>query len=144
MINQLPYSLKYEATLDYPISMYDNLPYERNSDFCNAEHIGLTCGKIVKYYLCLNHQEEFQVNNHDDEIQEILAKIRLQEQERLHALEMAKDTKTSTDGITEEQIQTLLEDQSEQSDNTASASPDEIADPETDSESNPFADVEDW
>lgn len=140
MMNQLPFSLKYEATLDYPISMYDNLPYERDSDFCNAEHIGLTCGKIVKYYLCLNQQEEFAVNNRDDEIEEILTKIRLQEQERLRAIEAAQNIAPSSDEITEEQIQTLLEDQTEtvEEDTVADSVETEI-DP-----SNPFADVEDW
>lgn len=144
MINQLPFSLKYEAALDYPISMYDNLPYERDSDYCNAEHVGMTCGQIVKYYLCLNQQEEFQVNNHDDEIQEILARIKMQEQERLRAIEEASEAEASPDEITEEQIQTLLEDQSEQGDDTASASPDKAVSTENSSDSNPFADVEDW
>ena len=81
MITKLP-SLKYETGLDYPITMYDHLPYQRDSDYCNAEKIGLSTGKIIKYYLCNNETEPLTINNHDDEIDELLLHIQLQEQKQ--------------------------------------------------------------
>ena len=62
MITKLPFSLKYETGLDYPITMYDHLPYQRDSDYCNAEKIGLSTGKIIKYYLCNNETEPLTIN----------------------------------------------------------------------------------
>ncbi|MCH5267998.1 MAG: hypothetical protein J1E62_06615 [Lachnospiraceae bacterium] len=140
-MNQMPFSLKYETTLEYPISMYDKLPYKRDSDYCNAEHIGLTCGKIIKYFLCLNQMEGFLVDNHDEEIQQILAEVQRREQERLLALKSKADAVEASDEITEKQIQTLLEDQGEDENGTTPAhTPSEsLSDP-----TNPFADVEDW
>lgn len=135
-MNQMPFSLKYEATLEYPVSMYDKLPYERDSDYCNAEHVGLTCGKIIKYFLCLNQMEEFQIDNHDDEIQQILAQIQRGEQERLQAQQSSPEITESSDEITEEQIQTLLEDQDKENDSSEEA--------DLEGAENPFADVEDW
>lgn len=138
-MNQMPFSLKYEATLEYPISMYDKLPYERDSDYCNGEHVGLTCGKIIKYFLCLNQMEEFQVDNHDEEIQQILAEIQRREQERLQAAKNKPEITGSPDEITEEQIQTLLEDQEPEEESAEEKLPENTGTTE-----NPFSDVEDW
>ena len=140
-MNQMPFSLKYEATLEYPISMYDKLPYKRDSDYCNAEHIGLTCGKIIKYFLCLNQMEGFPVDNHDEEIQQILAEIQRREQERLLALKNKAEVVESSDEITEKQIQTLLEDQEEEE---KDKSPEDTPSESLSDSTNPFADVEDW
>ena len=85
MITKLPFSLKYETGLDYPITMYDHLPYQRDSDYCNAEKIGLSTGKIIKYYLCNNETEPLTINNHDDEIDELLLHIQLQSRSTLRS-----------------------------------------------------------
>ena len=34
------------------MSMYDNLPYQRDSDKCNAGALALYSGNILKYYQC--------------------------------------------------------------------------------------------
>lgn len=103
-------SSKYDARLDYHISMYDNLPYQRDSDYCNAEKLALESGHIIKYYLCKNQQKQFLVNNHDDEIEEILAGIESRERSRKQTIETEVLEEPQQTGITPEQIQTLLED----------------------------------
>ncbi|RHV08341.1 hypothetical protein DXB96_00745 [Clostridium sp. OM07-10AC] len=69
-------SKKYDGTLDYGIEMYDNLPYQRNSDVCNGSTVALYSGHIIKYYLCNNEEEAYPINNRDDEIQSILRRAR--------------------------------------------------------------------
>ena len=103
-------SMKYDHTLDYPISMYDKLPYKRNYDYCNIRHVALYSGHIIKYYLCLNQSEKYPINNRDEQIEEILAAIRLQELDRMNSETMTGIDEPGTDGITQEQIQTLLDD----------------------------------
>ena len=71
-----PISNKYDGTLDYRITMYDNLPYKRDSEFCGAQQIALYSGHVIKYYLCINNEDTFKINNHDDNIQEILSNER--------------------------------------------------------------------
>lgn len=103
-------SSKYDSHLDYHISMYDNLPYQRDSDYCNAEKLALESGHIIKYYLCKNKQEQFIINNHDDEIEKILAVIETRERSRKQTVETEVLEEPQQTGITPEQIQTLLED----------------------------------
>ncbi len=100
---------KYDAALDYPITMYDNLPYQRDSEFCGSNQIRLNSNQLIKYYLCLNEQEAYKVNNRDDEIQGILDKQRISAQaEVITQNNTFEDDETS--GISQEQIQTLLDD----------------------------------
>lgn len=127
-------SQKYDGTLDYGITMYDELPYQRNSDICNAGAIALYSGHIIKYYLCNNQQDEFLINNHDDHIEHILRAI--SEQEALRRMSEAEtaDREGASDEITQEQIQTLLED-SEEAENTPDVPPREVEN---------LDDIEDW
>ena len=105
MITKFPFSLKYETGLDYPITMYDHLPYQRDSDYCNAEKIGLSTGKIIKYYLC---------NNETDEL---LLHIQLQEQKHAQITkEPQPETQQVSDEITQDQIESLLADNTEEPD----------------------------
>lgn len=129
-------SAKYDGSLDHPISMYDLLPYQRDSDYCNAEKLTLQSGSIIKYYLCLNQMEACPINNHDDEIESILAEIQTQELQRIQAEPAEPVNPKPQDGITPEQIQTLLEDPDAETE----------TDPEPDLSNavNPFEDVEDW
>ena len=129
-------SKKYDGTLDYGIEMYDNLPYQRNSDVCNGSTVALYSGHIIKYYLCNNEEEAYPINNRDDEIQSIL----------LHACEEAEkrqteDTEPEVIGdpseITDEQIQALTTDQSSDNDGTE-------AEPAGTSEVVNLDDIEDW
>lgn len=125
-------SAKYDGSLDHPITMYDRLPYQRDSDYCNAEKLTLESGMIIKYYLCLNQMEACPINNHDDEIESILSAIQAQEQQRIQIAPPEPDNTDTQDGITPEQIQTLLKD------------PDAEEEPDLSDAVNPFEDVEDW
>lgn len=131
-------SQKYDEAMDYHITMYDNLPYKRDSDFCGIQQVSLYSGHIIKYYLCLNHEEAYEVGNHDDEIEEILAIVQKDEAKRaaIPAKKPAKKSRREEPGITQEQIKTLLKDN-----NTPDASDDNLA-PEN--AVNAFAGVEDW
>lgn len=126
-------SAKYDGSLDHPISMYDLLPYQRDSDYCNAEKLTLESGTIIKYYLCLNQMEACPINNHDDEIESILADIQIQEQQRIQTAAAEPQISEPQNGITPEQIQTLLKDPAEDEE-----------EPDLSNAVNPFEDVEDW
>lgn len=106
-------SRKYDEAMDYHITMYDNLPYARDADFCGEQQIAMYSGHIIKYYLCLNEDTVFEVNNHDDEIEEILAAVQ-QKEFVMEKKPSSRPSKSKTDvesGITQEQIRTLLKDQ---------------------------------
>lgn len=108
-------SKKYDGTLDYGIEMYDNLPYQRNSDVCNSSTVALYSGHIIKYYLCNNEEDAYPINNRDDEIQAILLHAREEAEKR-----QTEDTEPEVIGdpseITDEQIQALTTDQSSDND----------------------------
>ena len=105
-------SQKYDEAMDYHITMYDNLPYRRDSDFCGIQQVSLYSGHIIKYYLCLNHEDAYEVGNHDDEIEEILAVAQKNEAKRMAMPEKKQTGKSKKEeqGITQEQIKTLLKD----------------------------------
>ena len=102
---------KYDEMMDYHITMYDNLPYRRNPDFCGIQQVALYSGHIIKYYLCLNHAEEYKVDNHDGEIEHILAIVKKKEEERkiLMATISSKNSEEEED-IPKTKIHTRLED----------------------------------
>ena len=114
-----PISNKYDSTLDYHVTMYDNLPYKRNAELCGAQQLGMYSGHIVKYYLCINNEEKFKVNNQDDKIQEILAKIKSENISKISENDTEVIDNDNTDGITQEQIQTLLDDPEASEDNSS-------------------------
>lgn len=129
-------SKKYDGTLDYGIKMYDNLPYQRNSDVCNGSTVALYSGHIIKYYLCNNEEEAYPINNRDDEIQSILRHAREEAEKR-----QTEDTEPEVIGdpseITDEQIQALTTDQSSDNDGTE-------AEPAGTPEVVNLDDIEDW
>lgn len=127
-------SQKYDSALDYGIEMYDQLPYQRDPDVCNSSTLALYSGHIIKYYLCNNQKEEYPISNRDDQIEQILQKAR--EEEALRHLEQEDEVLcVPTEDITEEQIQTLLEDTEEEI-------PEET--PEASSDTINLDDIEDW
>ncbi len=130
----MPVSKKYDSTLDYHITMYDNLPYKRNADLCGAQQLGLYSGHIIKYYLCLNNEDSYKINNHDDNIQEILSHIKA-ENEKIIQNQDIEVVSNNNNGITQEQIQTLLDDPDESQENDSS---EEVV------SSNAFEGIEDW
>lgn len=136
-----PISNKYDSSLDYNITMYDNLPYKRNAELCGAKQLGLYSGHIVKYYLCINHNDAYKVNNHDDNIREILAKAKAK-QEKISIKQKEQALNDTTDNrITPEQIQTLLDDRQEVV-NPESFDISDVDAPEA--TPNAFAGIEDW
>ena len=129
-------SKKYDGTLDYGIEMYDNLPYQRNSDVCNSSTVALYSGHIIKYYLCNNEEDAYPINNRDDEIQAILLHARKEAEKR-----QTEDTEPEVIGdpseITDEQIQALTTDQSSDNDGAG-------AEPADTQEVVNLDDIEDW
>ncbi len=129
-------SKKYDGTLDYGIEMYDNLPYQRNSDVCNSSTVALYSGHIIKYYLCNNEEDAYPINNRDDEIQAILRHAREEAEKR-----QTEDTEPEVIGdpseITDEQIQALTTDQSSDNDGAG-------AEPADTQEVVNLDDIEDW
>ena len=130
-------SHKYDASLDFHVTMYDNLPYQRDSERCGAGQLGMYSGHILKYYYWINQKEPYQINNRDAEIEHFLAAARAKHSTRIRPSDI--DVIDDTDGITQEQIQTLLEDNEQYDNNEENLDvfPDR---PTVDA----FADVEDW
>ncbi len=131
-------SAKYDSTLDHPITMYDLLPYKRNPDYCNAETVAMQSGRVIKYYLCMNQTEACPINNHDNEIESILAAIQSKEQQRISDIAPEPELPKPQDGITPEQIQTLLEDPD------AEAKEDQKDNADTTESHTPFDGIEEW
>ena len=129
-------SKKYDGTLDYGIEMYDNLPYQRNSDVCNGSTVALYSGHIIKYYLCNNEEEAYPINNRDDEIQSILRHAR-EEAEKRQTEDTEPEVIRDPSEITDEQIQALTTDQSSDNDGTE-------AEPAGTPEVVNLDDIEDW
>lgn len=129
-------SKKYDGTLDYGIEMYDNLPYQRNSDVCNGSTVALYSGHIIKYYLCNNEEDAYPINNRDDEIQAILLHAR-EEAEKRQTEEAEPEVIGDPSEITDEQIQALTTDQSSDDDSAG-------AEPAGTPEVVNLDDIEDW
>lgn len=127
-------SKKYDGKLDYGISMYDELPYKRNPDVCNESTLALYSGHVIKYYLCNNQMEAFPIDNHDDKIEEILQLIRLKEEQR-QQVNLSQEFIQDSSEITEEQIQSLLEDSGESVEDDTVAAPEQTIN---------LDDIEDW
>ena len=129
-------SKKYDGTIDYGIEMYDNLPYQRNSDVCNGSTVALYSGHIIKYYLCNNEEEAYPINNRDDEIQSILRHA-CEEAEKRQTEDTEPEVIGDPSEITDEQIQALTTDQSSDNDGTE-------AEPAGTPEVVNLDDIEDW
>lgn len=134
-------SHKYDTALDFHVTMYDNLPYQRDSDYCNEQKRALVSGRVIKFYLYMCQPEKFLIDNKDDEIEEILARIQAARPKHSPAHKVPKLPSESDSGVTQEQIQTLLEDtpnnspKAQPEDNTLDAPLNSV---------NAFANVEDW
>ena len=131
-------SYKYDTALDFHVTMYDHLPYQRDSDYCNIEKVMLVSGRVIKFYLCFNQPEAFAINNKDDEIEDILAKVQIAEKKHASTKRVKKSTITEDSDDSQDKIHTLLDDDS----NEVFDDDDDLAAP-ADSV-NAFADVEDW
>ena len=134
-------SQKYDTALDFHVTMYDNLPYERDSDYCNIEKLALVSGHVIKFYLYYNQTDVFTIDNKDDRIEEILAKAKdAPASKRSSRMASAVSSSEKVD-VTPEQIQTLLDDRDDM------PFEDDFEEDSTDAPTNAvnaFADVEDW
>lgn len=148
-------SSKYDVHLDYQITMYDQLPYKRNPDLCGKQNIAMYSGHIIKYYMCDNNTNQFKVDNRDGQIRSILAEIEANTAVRPTVENFSSVSQNDPDGISQEQIQTLLDDKPDTGGNDMSADDfsmnDFSADDFDENEPNPsiptvdaFAGIEDW
>ena len=134
-------SNKYDSFLDFHVTMYDNLPYQRDADYCNIEKVALYSGRVIKYYLCVNQPERVPIDNKDDQIEQILESVLAEERKRLAERKTEVVKITGEDEVTQEQIQTLL-DENGNAFSEGEAGRDKMdAVEET---VNAFSDVEDW
>ena len=129
-------SNKYDTALDFHVTMYDKLPYQRDSDYCNIEKLAVVSGRVIKYYLYINQPEAFAIDNKDGEIEEILAQAAIAEKASA-ATRKRITSSAAEEEVTQDQIQTLLDDQDSffEDNNDIDAAADAV---------NAFADVEDW
>ena len=126
-------SNKYDTALDFHITMYDELPYQRDSDYCGREQIMMHSKKLLKCYVYM-FEDVSVIDNGDETMENYLAELQLKEtgQPKLSGSVHKKSEKHS-DEITDEQIKSLLDDN------------DSPAEQETVVVNNdPFAGVEDW
>lgn len=130
-------SQKYDTALDFHVTMYDNLPYQRDSDYCNIEKVAMTSGRVIKFYLYMNQPEPAIINNKDDEMEQYLLELQLKQQRHAAMASSTPAPEISQDEVTDEQIQTLLDD-------TSSEDFEENDEIDLENTTNPFADVEDW
>ncbi len=137
-------SAKYDTALDFHVTMYDKLPYQRDSDYCNIEKLALISGHVIKYYLYYSQPEKFSIDNKDDIIDKILANVAIEEKK--YHLQKAGSAASiaEKEDVTSEHIQTLLDDHENASfdDMEDDYDDDELAAPS--GAVNAFEDVEDW
>lgn len=138
-------SHKYDTALDFHVTMYDKLPYQRDSDYCNVEKIAMNSGKVIKYFLYMNQPEAVLIDNKDEEFEQFLLELKMKQQRQRELNDSVSEKEAlPSDEVTDEQIQTLLDDSGE----GFSAPFDEGQDSDDNSAAedsvNPFADVEDW
>jgi len=139
-------SQKYDTALDFYVTMYDNLPYQRDTEYCNVEKLALVSGHVIKYYLCLGQEEAFLIDNKDDIIEEILANEQ-QSSSGTVSRRKAVSPPPIEGEITPEQIQTLLDDNLGPDDDFPEDSFADGFDNDVDAPANAvnaFADVADW
>ena len=135
-------SHKYDTALDFHVTMYDNLPYQRDSDYCNEQKRALVSGRVIKFYLYMCQPEKFLIDNKDDQIEEILARIQAAKPKLSSAHKAPKLPSESDSGVTQEQIQTLLEDDASHA--SSGKQPEDNSLDAPLNSVNAFANVEDW
>ena len=126
-------SNKYDTALDFHVTMYDEMPYQRDSDYCNREKVTMHSNSLIKYYVYMFDQIS-EIDNGDGIIEAYLSELLYDQANQYNLPSGRHQADSGDDGVTEEQIQTLLDD---------NGNPMNPAD-EPVVTTNPFADVEDW
>lgn len=139
--------VRYDHNLDFHVTLYDHLPYKRDSDYCNGK-IPIQSGRIIKYYLCSNQEESFVINNQDDRTELLLDKLRMEQMQHNTQTEAVLEDTSISEDISQDQIDSLLTDVT--LDETETESIEDInseATEETEAKqesTSSFIDIEDW
>lgn len=107
----------FDLSLVDDMSMYDNLPYQRDSDRCNAGAIAMYSGNLLKYYRC-SFGETLELNDMDELAAKKIQEYIKREKERM-ALSQVSESEVidsfvdeDNDGLSDEQLQSLVGDKS--------------------------------
>ncbi len=63
----------YDSSLEFNITMYDRLPYDRDIHLCGPENIRMRSGNVIKYY-SLEDETPFFIENQDEKTNALLKK----------------------------------------------------------------------
>ncbi len=114
--NPLLYVTRYDKNYENCADLYNNLPYKRDYDSCNGPIKESNSGNIIKYYLYQLQNDSYTVKDKPElmakrlrEYQEEIANTTLEEKEDLPSA-------SAGSGITSEQMESLLADNSEEED----------------------------
>lgn len=100
----------YDASGEVNLSMYDKLPYKRNYDACNAEHIRMESGNVLKYYRINTAGDSYEVKNQDETFKKRIAQKQLRKKEEpvVNLGDFSEDFPER--GLTEAQMNELFKD----------------------------------
>lgn len=114
----------YDTSGEVNLSMYDKLPYKRNYDACNAEHIRMESGNVLKYYR-INNGDTYEVKNQDETFEKRIALQKRKEKET-PAIDLGNFNEDFPDrGLTDEQMNELFKDGDASSSSAASIDEDD-------------------
>lgn len=117
--NPLLYITRFDKHYESCSQLYDNLPYERDYDACNGPMKDSKSGNIVKYYLYQLKDASYTIKDKP----ELMAKRIQQYREEMVGMEAKQEVedmpKPSDSGITSEQMESLLADQDEETDESS-------------------------
>ncbi|HEX3020862.1 MAG TPA: hypothetical protein VHP81_00525 [Lachnospiraceae bacterium] len=94
----------FDTTLFDDLSMYDKMPYKSSYDFCNKGTIGLRSGNLLKYYR-VKVNEPYIFKPKEINIYQNISAGHLNEELPRH-----EEFLVDQDGLTPEQLESLLED----------------------------------
>lgn len=95
------------------LSMYDNLPYKRNSDVCNKSAVTKESGNILKFYRC-NVDKAYEVSNRDEYTYKMLSRLKREQNPSVREESTVAEVLPPSGGITEEQMDELFRDNENQ------------------------------
>lgn len=99
----------FDESMITDLSMYDHMPYIRDSGICNIETVRLVSGNIIKYYR-YDTNLPFNLDNQDEMIRKKLDELRKLRAQELQ--EVISDVEFGNK-LTEEQVKRLVEDEAE-------------------------------
>lgn len=103
----------FDSSMSDHLSMYDNLPYQRDPDRCNGQVVCKESGNILKFYRC-NIDGAYEVSNQDENTSKMLARLRKSQVREAPAQTIVTEAPPASGGITEEQMDELFRDNEEE------------------------------